>query len=247
MKERPILFSTPMVQAILKGEKAQTRRTRGLNRMNEAPDNWKLYVGDFYTDKKGRLNQKFFNKHGHSDHAICPYGQPGDLLYVRETWNKANDFIDDGRFIYKEKFVSMERPAAEAWRWRPSIHMPKAAARIWLQVEEVKVERLQDISDDSIIAEGVRIPVNGIGTNKVVFKLGVENSAFSFLPERKEGEKYNQSQLLHAFWAELWCEVNGRASWDLNPWVWVVKFKLLSTTGKPDLTMNNSNLKTEIK
>jgi len=228
-----------MVQAILDGRKTQTRRTRGLKTINENPDIYQ-YHGTLPDNPLVHIFARIWKGHWvETTHIKCPYGQPGDLLWVRETFARATI---GGKEIFGYK--SLEKYPSQI-KYKPSIHMPKAAARIWLQVEEVKVERLQDISDDSIIAEGVRIPVNGIGTNRVVFKLGVENSAFSFLPERKEGEKYNQSQLLHAFWAELWCEVNDRASWDLNPWVWVVKFNVLSTTGKPDLTMNNSKLRTE--
>lgn len=228
MKERPILFSTPMVQAILNGEKTQTRRiiAKDITSVNK-PNTTAIMTDDgvmvhFKCSGACESSAGYKNK----------YGQPGDLLYVRETW--IDTFIPNttpvGGFYYKA-----DHPQEDGLKWRPSIHMPKSKARIWLQVEEVKVERLKDISEEGIIAEGVRIPVNGIGTNSVVFKLGVENSAFSFLPDRKEGEKYNQSQLLHAFWAELWCELNGRASWDMNPWVWAVKFNVISTTGKPQL------------
>lgn len=237
MKERPILFSTPMVQAILKGEKTQTRRTRGLNRMNEAPDNWKLYVGDFYTDKKGRLNQKFVNKHGYSDHAICPYGQPGDLLYVRETWADASfgSTLCPEAVAFKADYSKevIQQPINKGI-WKPSIHMPKAAARIWLQVEEVQIERVQNISEEDAIAEGIE-------------KYGPFGEYKGSVHPGGGSMRYRAySQASRAF-QDLWTDINGEESWKTNPWVWAVKFKVLSTTGKPDLTMNNSNLKTQTK
>lgn len=223
MKERPILFSTFMVQAILEGRKTQTRRV-----IKPQPDNEPYFAGKlnmWYAENKPK---------GLSD---CPYGQPGDLLWVREKTirnNNSNTYwpVADGYI----KTADYEKTI-------PSIHMPKAAARIWLKVKDVRVERLQDISENDIIAEGVRIPVNG--PNNVVFVLGEENSAISFLPERKEGEKYTQFQLLKAFWAELWCKVNGRKSWDANPWVWVVEFEVVSRCGKPIFESSRGNMLVE--
>ena len=260
-KEHPILFSTPMVQAILEGRKTQTRR------VIKAP-----ILEEFA--KKGielsDIGHEIYNYEGYAR-----YGQPGDLLWVRETV-KLGAWRKDGRmaFDYKaspeirktqwvefeddpvgEKFTKLWVSATDellkkgvkpdengmySWepgksplKWKPSIHMFKAAARLWLEVEEIRVERVQNISDEDIIAEGVRIPVNG--PKNVVFILGKENNAISFLPQIDidKGERWNQHQLLFAHWAELWCKVNGRKSWNANPWVWVVSFKELSRTGKP--------------
>ena len=125
MKEKPILFSTPMVKAILEGRKTMTRRTRGLNRMNEHPDDWTITTD--VTDK-GIL---FFNKKGYSDRAKPQY-QIGDRLWVRETffearkWKHAPLFSDGPDFIYRadeDAFIGDHN-------WKPSLFMPKEAVRI---------------------------------------------------------------------------------------------------------------------
>jgi len=216
--EKPILFSTSMVQAILEGRKTQTRR---VIKPQPGPElkffGWQVPE---YTHVAFGNNFRIESKHRN------PYGQSGDLLWVRETTIRNNN--SNTYWPVADGYVK----TADYEKTIPSIHMPKAAARIWLQVKDVKVERVNDISEKDIIAEGVRIPVNG--PNNVVFVLGEENSAISFLPERKEGEKYTQFQLLKAFWAELWCKVNSRKSWDANPWVWVVEFEVVSTSGRPE-------------
>jgi len=243
MKELPILFSTPMVLAILKDEKSMTRRTNGLEEINENPDDWQFEWADYYLKKPWRFTQKStVNKQSLEDRSFnqaalkCPYGWSGDILWVRETWRKS-DFPDVfGEFEYKSGLDNCDAP----WNqniWKPSIHMPKEAAKIWLEITSIKPQRLHDISDENIIAEGVRIPVNGIGTGRVLLALGEKNTAIDFLPSgclAKGAPKLTQTQLLHAFWAELWCKINGRESWDKNPWVWAIEFKVLSTTGKPE-------------
>jgi hypothetical protein len=117
MKERPILFSTPMVSAILEGRKTQTRRI--LKNPEVSMQN-------------------------------CPYGKPGDLLWVRETWGIEKR--KEKRIVFKAR---MNDYPIQDDRWRPSIHMPKDAARIWLKLTEVRVERLQDITEKDAIAEGI--------------------------------------------------------------------------------------------
>jgi hypothetical protein len=193
MKDTPILFSTPMVQAILEGRKTMTRRV-----VNPQPPHWtwNLYPSDKLQTKL--RDGKYVN---------CPYGKPGDLLWVRESWRFAGGGFDGkpdtsvmspNDFIYK---------ADEDWNgpWKPSIHMPKSAARIWLEVTDVRVERLQEITETDAIAEGVR------------------------LEDSKKWFKHT-----HVF-EELWQSINGPDSWEANPWVWVVSFKGLSTTGRPKM------------
>lgn len=153
-KELPILFSTPMVQAILEGRKTQTRRIRGLEDINDAPDDWNLLMLD-----EGSLNGgpagfgALFNSKKYENYTAfmkCPYGRPGDRLWVRETWAKVGH--DEPPLI--EGYIYKADEEISGMRWRPSIHMPKAAARIWLEVESVGVERLQAISWDDAVAEG---------------------------------------------------------------------------------------------
>ncbi len=217
-KERPILFSTPMVQAILEGRKTMTRRVvKKLALEWLGPD---MFTPEFVADSENKL---------------CPYGIPGDIIWVRETHFKNGDeyiYLADGTCC--EQFEQCECSEVGKPKWKPSIHMPKEAARLWLETTDIRVERLHDITDADIIAEGVQYPVNN---GAPVFKLGVENSAADFMPKgfmTKDATPITEHDLLFAHWAELWCSINGRESWDANPWLWVISFNVLSTTGKPE-------------
>lgn len=191
MKEHPILFSTPMVQAILEGRKTQTRRVVKMKKQITDPAfgytafTPKNHISVRGIHANGQYGESFFK---------CPYGQPGDLLYVRETFTPYRT----DKYLYKADEILLINGA-----WKPSIHMPKAAARIWLEVEEVKVEWLQDISEEDAKEEGV---TPDLATDH---PKGVYYTAFS----------------------DLWTKINGNGSWISNPWVWVIKFKVLSTTG----------------
>lgn len=215
MKEHPILFSTPMVQAILEGRKTMTRRI--IDPQPEAGKYPQSELDGFYWKSKFYLS-----KYDRKDISLVDnsrFGQPGDLLWVRETW--IDTFIPHcvpvGGIYYKA-----DHPEDKSLRWRPSIHMPKSAARIWLQVEEIRVERLQDITEEDAIAEGIeQIDQHG----QKVWK-------------RYDGYNTVTSSPIVSFWS-LWVSINGEESWDANPWVWVVKDKVLSTSGKPQLEILN--------
>lgn len=175
MRDLPILFSAPMVRAILDGSKTQTRRVA------------KEFDGLRDLDK---ILARFPNQNG------CRYGQPGDRLWVRETWAEHPDYPDARRAIYRADAGS----EYDAERWRPSIHMPRWACRIELEVTGVRVERLQSISEADARAEGVEgdsHPGAFVGTCRGNF-------------------------------ARLWESINGAGSWDANPWVWVVEFRRVS-------------------
>ena len=208
---KPILFSTPMVQAILEGRKTMTRRiVKGI-----ALD-W--------------LQPQFFTPKyvASPENNLCPYGQPGDILWVRESFKYELVTVTGDPVTY---YYKADNPDAEGTRCRfkPSIHMPFVAARIFLKIKSVAVERLQDIQRADILAEGVRYnvaPVDEKGFVNPVFKIE-DNSALSFMPDgwKIMREKELTPILLFAHWAELWCKINGRQSWDANPWVWVVSFE----------------------
>ena len=257
MKELPILFSTEMVQAILRGEKTQTRRaikttSHGWDAQQMEFKQMVTWSAEQLKNKSASIRRSLTGTHAFFKDAEiellqgikCPYGMQGDFLWVKEKFARTvNEYVcydtlsyfadnfhrDIKRFgvhlpdEFKCEAGWYDEALAKEVKWKSSRFMPKEVARLWLNVEEVRVERVQDISEEDILAEGVRIPVNG--PNNPVFVLGKENSAFSFLPDKKEGEKYTQYQILKAFWAELWCKTYGRASWDANPWVWVVKFR----------------------
>lgn len=179
--ERPILFSAPMVRAILEGRKTQTRRI-----VKHQPLPW---VGP---DPPGWPPP-------------CPYGQLGDRLWVRETWAQPTS-LDPGPTFYRADYPSCvprqfeNVPPAEAVRWRPSIHMPRWASRITLDVTGVRIERLQDISEADAMAEGV------VETHAHLRDLGP------------------CMEWCYAF-EDLWTRINGAGSWNANPWVWVIEFK----------------------
>lgn len=143
MKERPILFSGPMVRAILEGRKTQTRR-----RVKGVDD---LYVGV----EDGKVWQ--MDEYGDTHDVPCPFGVPGDRLWVRETWCRGRAFV-----FYRADCPGEGKPSeyTDEWnapfvdRWHPSIHMPRSASRITLEVVSVRVERLADISDADAKAEG---------------------------------------------------------------------------------------------
>jgi hypothetical protein len=185
---RPIPFSGPMVLALLAGTKTQTRRviTPPLSEKAHSPFQgadglWRWMTGDVsYRDDERR----------------CPCGQPGDRLWVRETWG----LLD----IVSPCYRADDKSAVPAsGRWRPSIHMPRWASRLTLEVTEVRVQLLQEISEEDAKAEGVE-PIRERVANGV-----------------------NWSSAREGF-HHLWDSINGeRAAWESNPWVWAVSFKVL--------------------
>lgn len=141
MKKRPILFSAPMVRALLDGSKKQTRRI--CNPANDAA--LSFVVGPFNHEESGK--EFCFGDEEGDVIFQCPYGQPGDRLWVRETFFDATS-LNEGRVLYRADGMT------SCFGWHPSIHMPKWASRIELEIVSVRVERLQDISEADAIAEG---------------------------------------------------------------------------------------------
>ena len=175
MKERPIIFSGPMVRAIQEGRKSQTRRVvklqpiAPLSQLVDTPDLWTFTC----CDREWR----------------CPYGQSGDLLWVRETW--ASPKMQKGYVYYRADENDF------GLTWKPSIHMPKWATRLWLRITNVRVERVQEISEEDARAEGV----------------------LSWEEGSAHGNCYDG-------FAEVWDSLNTRRgySWESNPWIWVLEF-----------------------
>ena len=186
MSERPIPFSAPMVRAILAGTKTQTRRL------------WKLPRGcDWYAEMGGERDGWFVDQGQpwwlHVSECRCPYGQPGDRLWVREAWARTTVFPGSEIIVYREG----DNRTDYGGPWKPSIHMPRAASRITLEITGVRVERLQGISRGDAMAEGCPFP----------------NMA--------QGDDPRQ------WFADLWTQINGPGSWDANPWVWCIEFRRL--------------------
>jgi hypothetical protein len=192
MKERPILFSGPMVRAILEGRKTQTRRM-----IKPEPDS-------VFGDEGINIPVKDLVRSHEVDYCLpkwktiqCKYGQPGDRLWVRETWRK-NPFPTGWPWEYRESAEEDMTPTDGPWK--PSIHMPRVASRIVLEIEDVRIERLHEITNSDAWDEGAQ-----------PYKT-MRNGAPAMSTTRDAFE-----------W--IWRDINGAASWDANPWVWVITFK----------------------
>lgn len=218
-KEIPILFSTAMVQAILAGRKTQTRRVVKPQPIDNTEVDGNFFEGNHkgYVKVDGHPNWK-----EQFAYEFCPYGKAGDILWVRETVSAR---VIWGRFAYKASVT--DKDDLENTRWRPSIHMPKAAARIWLKVKSIRVERLQDISEEDAKAEGLEV----VGTHQ----------DGTPLYKRYKDHDYGDGLIMtapfsapQASFCNLWKSINGPDSWTENPWVWVVEYEVLTTTGKPE-------------
>jgi hypothetical protein len=225
MKEIPILFSTPMVQALLAGRKTQTRR---IVKEKAVP------VRDEIIDGKRMMKPAGWPLLPESEYKekFCNYGKPGDMLWVRETLFQNGElgleYVADKEWISEDIIPDDYGPYGGDYAFRniPNIHMPKWAARIWLQVEDVRVERLHDISEEDAIAEGCESRFHRCG-GFGYYEAGGETQSCECLSW--EGGRYYMG------FKDLWGEINGAESWDANPWVWVVTYKVLSTTGKPEI------------
>lgn len=182
MKERPILFSGPMVRALLDGSKTQTRR------IVKPP-----YTGCLDAGLGANTD-------------LCPYGQPGDRLWVREAWAETRPFgipWPATMTVYREG----DNRTDYGGPWKPSIHMKRSASRITLEITEVHVERLQDISEADALAEGiVRQRDGGYGL--------ADTTHYHFTDPRQS-------------YFSLWEAINGAGSVEANPWVWAVTFRRL--------------------
>ena len=195
---KPIIFSTPMVQAILGGRKTQTRRIVKAN-----------IVDRFVLDDSGNILGSYTEGMPEVYPTIddAPY-QEGDILWVRETWN----YSPNGYYCYKADTIPDDNHGnIGSIPWRPSIHMPREAARLFLKVTSVKVERVQDITPKNIAAEGL--------------------PSFICHPEHEYYKNVCGDNWLGFEWfRELWDGINSKRGygWDTNPWVWVVAFEKIS-------------------
>jgi hypothetical protein len=212
--EKPIIFSTSEVRAILEGRKTQTRRVI----KPQAPNG---YVGDmleqycvYPIDEYGTAEPTL----------IYPPYKPGDVLWVRETWATVSSGIIEYKATYIEPYTGSTEidHIGKKITWRPSVHMPEEAARIWLKVEDIKVERLQNITPWEAIQEGIESKGNKpcqFGDYEPVWK----NYLYP-----KEPEKWLDSAV--DSFRTLWDSINAKHGygWDINPWVWRIKFKVVN-------------------
>jgi hypothetical protein len=189
---KPILFSTLMVKAILEGRKTQTRR------VVKMPPRKFLFEDGQWKGESGRVYKS-------------PYGEVGDVIWVRETWTDPTPDQSGYPILYKADFP-MTYHGTEAdptetitlqekdYKWKPSLFMPRDACRLFLKIKNIRVERLQDISEEDSVSEGVK-------KNDWEFEDGECPETY------KEGFKF------------LWESINGEKSWEDNPFVWVIEFE----------------------
>lgn len=214
VKERPILYSAPMVKALLSGAKTQTRRVvrapidfvgpGGCNGpYRDDPTCWG------YADEYGDYHTLMPDGESSCDNSCCipcPHGRPGERLWVRESWQKSglgwgND-LPVGKIHYRATDDGEWKPY---WgKWKPSIHMPRWASRLVLEITEVRVERIQSISDADILAEGI--------------------AEYAAALKLQGGPRLA--------WIHLWEAINGkrdggRYGWHRNPWAWALTFRVL--------------------
>lgn len=204
MKERGIIFNGEMVRALLSGRKTQTRR----------PIKWKQTR---FTEIGEREDGSKWPWSEDAEHACdfwhpCPFGAVGDRIWVRETWAEAGASAPDLKLYranYPEHVPSIYEnvPPAEEIRWTPSIHMPRTASRILLEITDVRVERLNAISEEDARAEGI---IDGGCLN-----CGEPEPCGCANPEPDATDAF----------AYLWQSIYGQESWNANPWVWVISFE----------------------
>lgn len=223
---KPILFNTEMVRAILAGRKTVTRRViKPRNAIRAKKEGYKqggygLWIDPSTDngDKQGHIKDysisdmwitwKWYIEH------YAPY-QIGDILYVRETWARlvtAKDGeMQSERYVYKatDTYPFGESGYIVKFRWKPSIHMPNEAARIWLKVTDVRVERLQKITEEQAVKEGA-----------------IDNRGFIHSPD----DEYDEIHTAGEHFKKLWnSTINKKdidsCGWDANPWVWVIEFE----------------------
>lgn len=215
-KERPILFSGPMVRALLDGRKTQTRRVvkpRGRNSLFAIEEDGSPFWSDSYIMDRGNAEWRMRE---------CPYGVPGDRLWVREAFSYDRLDVDHDRFM-EPWFWADGNPAWGDWtRPKPSIHMPRIYSRLTLEITEVRVERLQDISSEDAVAEGLLVENwTGWGDEPGLRGPPEPDAYKGFAGQIEWTESPVEAYRL------LWEHINGAGSWAANPWVWAVSFRVL--------------------
>jgi hypothetical protein len=211
MKERPILFSGPMVRAILDGRKTMTRRVVKVHDQRDDFERQGGFHGAWEDATRWTFNPRWDERlDGKGDPRPryclrCPYGAPGDRLWVRESFRLS---AGASKEVHYAASVD-DYTRAEKGPWKPSIHMPRWASRITLEVTGVRVERVQEISGRDVEAEGVEIDWDRVARMQAASDVDPEAN-------------------VRASFACLWDGINGKRSpWSSNPWVWVIDFKVV--------------------
>lgn len=212
MKERGMIFNSEMVRAILEGRKTQTRRMiKGVDGAASFNPEWDIN------------GEEIFVVLGEKDHTgmnpvlgaiSCPFGVVGDRIWVRETWAEAGPSAPNLK-LYRANYPAHvptyyeNAPPADEIRWTPSIHMPRWASRITLEVTGVRVERLNSISQEDAQAEGMELT--------------------GWRPTYSDPDSGGEVWTPYDNFAQLWESIYGEEGWKANPWVWVIEFKRISS------------------
>lgn len=254
MRERPILFSGEMVRALLDGLKTQTRRVAKFQPIEPGFNLGfsGVSAGHFCTDVPSS-GHVLYSRRGdgvweqRTKPLHCPYGQPGDRLWVRETWGQsARDRVlyraspdDVAAIAREEEWVSQPR-------WRPSIHMPRWASRITLEITDVRVERVQEISEEDAKAEGVywQEPTEDdrawarkrFGSDDDMTGVWVAPGTDCGYGPKEHRQRWHVTA--RGAFEFLWDSINAKRGygWDANPWVWALSFRVASASPAAGVT-----------
>lgn len=212
-KIKPILFSTAMVEAIIAGQKTQTRRI--IKQADGWDINWKVMpIKEEHLDGIQRYEMRCGTQY------LLPWFKAkykvGDFLWVRETW-RLTDFLhvtdESYGYVYRASENGREWQAnCEDWIWKPNIFMPKKACRLFLEVTDIRAERLHDISEEDCIKEGIE---------------NIEGSWYKHYKARVYGDGFDSCDAKSSY-KSLWEKINGEDSWEENPYVWVINFKVVN-------------------
>jgi hypothetical protein len=221
MKARPILFSGPMIRALLDGRKTQTRRI-----IKPQPE---MSAEGKAVRMCGHLGPASYLLHDVAPRFWCPYGKPGDLLWVRESGLELREPINFRLFVHDAvrgrfwvdcdggRYGASFNPDAVSrdfmtlsgqYKVRPSIHMPRWASRLTLEITDVRVQRLQDISEEDAVAEGIT-------DDQIQDYLAIVESMEQIEPDPAR-----------CLFEQLWNDINGAGAWDANPFVWCLSFRV---------------------
>ena len=193
-RDYPILFDTEMVQAILSGAKTATRR------LFKSPLSKAMEPAREIFQEGGKWIARLKNGQSYRYPIVCPYGKPGDYLWVKETFANTYDCDDDKEYM-EFKADSNDKTPKHTYCWTPSIHMRKNQARVWLQITDIKPQRIQTITEDEAREEGIRV-----GKILNFGEIGQVNFREGFIIK--------------------WISIYGIESFYENPWVWAIKFNL---------------------
>jgi hypothetical protein len=239
IKYTPILYSTPMVKSLSKFIKTVTRRTlkpqpneNGVSFMANAPLDWEQIYNEAWTPWKWETEE------GESISKNCPYGNIGDILWVKETfyayghWTTITENGKSTRKFYdlthnnskRHQYFAEWQPEKAAkfgelgWHKRPALFMPKVAARLFLLITDIRVERLQDITNEQAIKEGIA-PM--LQSSAQIIQQGRRYLDYT----SKSKEIFHPGLSAKQSFMSLWFSINGVDSWEANPYVWVIEFK----------------------